>query len=472
MHRAPPTLTLPLKGGGEIRMVSPSKGEGNMISRQEMKNPMDLVIRGAEVLTPRGMERADVAVERGKVVRVCVVGETGAALVVDGRGKVILPGAIDPHVHMELLTVSGKVSSDDFASGSRAALMGGITTLGDFVYPENGERFVHALRARKEAAQARCRTDFFLHVAVSENASDLEAQMDECVAEGINSFKVHMNDASVGRPLLDRLCRFCAERDCILMAHAEDGPTIAKVQARLVAEGKVALAHYPGSRPPECEARAIDFVMSLAAKYRTQIYIVHLSSAAGLDAVRRHRAAGARIHAETCPQYLFLTEAKYAEPDGFCSTCCPPFRKDEDREALWGGLADGSIDTVATDHCPFMRAQKEMWGGDFTRLPFGIPGVETMVPLLFGERRKRGFTYEKLSALVTVNAAKIFGLPARSGIEVGKKADFFVYDPGAEWVIDHADLHMKCDFSPYQGMRVTGWPVLTVRGEEVWEAGS
>ncbi|MEI6634177.1 MAG: amidohydrolase family protein [Chlamydiota bacterium] len=429
---------------------------------------MDLVIRGAEVLTPRGIERADVALDRGKVVRVGGVGETGAARVVDGTGKVILTGAIDPHVHVELLTVSGKVSSDDFESGSRAALMGGITTLGDFAYPEKGERLIHALCARREAAQGRCRTDFFLHVAVSENPPDLDAQMEECVAEGVRSFKVHMNDASVGRTLLDRICRFSAERDCVLMVHAEDGPSIAKAQARLVAEGKTALAQYPGSRPPECEAHAIDFVMSLAAKYRTQIYIVHLSSAAGLDAVRRHRKAGARIHAETCPQYLFLTEAKYAEPDGFCSTCCPPFRKDEDREALWGGLADGSIDTVATDHCPFMQGQKETWGGDYTRLPFGIPGVETMVPLLFGEGRKRGLSYEKLSALSAGNAAGIFGLPPRTGIEEGKRADFFVYDPGTSRTIDHAALHMRCDFSPYQGLRVTGWPVLTVFDEFMW----
>ncbi|MFH0911783.1 MAG: amidohydrolase family protein, partial [Planctomycetota bacterium] len=200
--------------------------------------------------------------------------------------------------------------------------------------------------------------------------------------------------------------------------------------------------------------------------------IVHLSSAAGLDAVRAHRAAGARIFAETCPQYLFLTEAKYAEPDGFCSTCCPPFRKDEDREALWGGLAEGSIDTIATDHCPFMREQKETWGGDFTRLPFGIPGVETMVPLLFSEGREHGLSYEKLSALSAGNAAKIFGLPARAGIETGKKADFFVYDPGRERTIDHVALHMRCDFSPYQGMRLTGWPVMTVLGSDVWGAGS
>jgi dihydropyrimidinase len=428
---------------------------------------MDLVIMGAEVLTPRGMERADVAVERGKVIRVGRVGETGVARVVGGRGKVILPGAIDPHVHMELLTVSGKVSSDDFESGSRAALLGGITVLGDFAYPGNGERLIHALCARREAVQGRCRTEFFLHVAVSENPPDLEAQMSECVAEGVNSFKVHMNDASVGRALLDRLCRFCAERDCVLMVHAEDGPAIAKTQARLVAEGKTSLARYPGSRPPECEARAIDFVMSLAAKYRTQIYVVHLSSAPGLEAVRAHKAAGARIVAETCPQYLFLTEANYAGPDGFCSTCCPPFRKDEDRKALWGGLADGSIDTVATDHCPFMRAQKETWGGDFTRLPFGIPGVETMVPLLFSAGRTRGLSYEKLSALSAGNAAGIFGLPPRAGIEEGKRADFFVYDPGAARTIDHAALHMKCDFSPYQGLRVTGWPEMTVFGEEV-----
>ncbi len=433
---------------------------------------MDLVVRNAQVLTPRGMERADVAVGGGRILRVGGAGEAGEARAVDGEGMVVLPGAVDPHVHMELLTVSGKVSSDDFDSGSRAALFGGVTALGDFAYPEKGERLVHALQARRGAARGgRCRTDLFLHVAVSENPADLEAQMEECVADGARSFKVHMNDPSVGRDLLDRLCRFCAERDCILMVHAEDGPAIARRQARLVAEGKTALACYPGSRPPECEARAIDMVMSCAARYRPAVYIVHLSSAAGLEVVRRHRGAGARIHAETCPQYLFLTEARYAEPDGFCVTCSPPFRGDADREALWGGLADGSIDVVATDHCPFMRAQKETWGGDFTRLPFGIPGVETMVPLLFGEGRRRGFAYEKLSALAGGNAARIFGLPPRAGIEEGRKANFFLYDPAGESAIDHAALHMRCDFSPYQGMRVTGRLAMTVFGGSVMRGG-
>ena len=428
---------------------------------------MELVVRNAEVLTPRGMERADVAVGGGRILLVGGAGKAGKMRAVEGEGLVVLPGAVDPHVHMELLTVSGKISSDDFDSGSCAALFGGVTALGDFAYPEKGERLVHALQARREAARARCRTDFFLHVAVSENPADLEAQMEECVAEGARSFKVHMNDPFVGRDLLDRLCRFCAERHCILMVHAEDGPAIARAQARLVAEGKTALACYPGSRPPECEARAIDTVMSCAARHRPAVYIVHLSSAAGLEAVRRHREAGRRIYAETCPQYLFLTEAKYADPDGFCATCAPPFRKERDREALWSGLADGSIDVVATDHCPFMRAQKEAWGGDFTRLPFGIPGVETMVPLLFGEGRRRGFSYEKLSALAGGNAARIFGLSPRAGIEEGRKADLFVYDPAGETAIDHAALHMRCDFSPYQGMRLTGRLAATVLGASV-----
>ena len=432
---------------------------------------MDLVIRGARVLTPLGMKRADIAVERGTVVRVGEVGEAEGARVVDGRGKVVLPGVVDPHVHMELATASGHVSSDDFASGSRAGLLGGVTALGDFAYPRKGERLVRALRARRDAARVRCLARFFIHVAVSENPSDLEEQMSECAEEGTVSFKVHMNDASVDRALLDRLCRFCAERECVLMVHAEDGPAIARAQARLAAEGKTALAHYPGSRPPECEARAIDLVMSVAARYRARIYIVHLSSARGLDAVRRHRGAGARVFAETCPQYLLLTEEKYSGPDGFCSTCCPPFRGAADREALWGGLADGSIDAGATDHCPFTRAQKGEWGGDFTRLPFGIPGVETLAPLLFGEGRRRGLTYERLAALSSANAAGIFGLPPRAGIEEGKSADFFLYDPGAARTIDHAALHMRCDFSPYQGMRVAGWPEMTALGGGAWFSG-
>jgi dihydropyrimidinase len=427
---------------------------------------MGMVIKGAGVVTPAGVKTTDLRIDSGKVSSIGRVTAVREDRVIEGRGKLLFAGGIDPHVHLEQLTASGQTSSDDFAGGCRAALFGGTTTLGDFAYPDPGERLIAAWKRRRALLSSRVTCRVFFHVTISEETADLEEEIDECLRAGVGSFKVHLNDLKMNRKFLDRICRHLARREALLLVHAEQGEKIAELTEKLRREGKTGLSSHALGHPAGVEAGAVREALTQAREHGTRIYIVHLSTRAGLEIVREFREGGSFVRAETCPQYLLLTEEKYREADGYCYTCVPPFRKEADREALWEGLADGSIDLVSTDHCPFTRAQKDTWEGDFTRIPGGLPGVETRIPLFFSEGRRRGFSWEKLSGLVSGRAAEIFGLERRGVIREGAAADLFLYDPEERGEIDYRRLHMNCDFSPYQGMKFRGRPVLTIRGGE------
>jgi len=428
----------------------------------------ETVIARGTVCFPEGMREADLGISDGRIAAAAAPGRLRGKREIVAAGKLIFPGAVDPHVHLEQITASGQTSSDDFRSGSEAALYGGITALGDFAYPEPGERLVRAWARRTEAARERCRGRFFLHQAFGENAPDLDAQVEEVIRAGARSFKLHLNDPRVDGEYLNRVCRLLARPGLILLVHAERGREIQTRVRELKAAGRTGLDSLPLSQPDSLEAGAIADAASAAAEHGTRLYVVHLSSAAGLEAVRRAREAGAEVFAETCPQYLLLTADKYRGPDGYLSTCTPPLRSDQDRDSLWEGLRAGEIQTAATDHCPFTRVQKDAWGGDFTRLPYGIPGVELLVELVFSEGRRRGFSWETLARIVSGAAGEIYGLPARGGIREGVPADLFLYDPSARRLLDAAEMHMNSDFSPYGGIEVAGEVVGTLLGGKVW----
>lgn len=419
------------------------------------------------MVTPAGIEETDLRIDSGRISAIGPVPAGPEDRVVEGGGKLLFAGGIDPHVHLEQLTASGRTSSDDFAGGCRAALFGGTTTLGDFAYPEPGERLVSAWKRRGDLLSPSVSCRIFFHVTISEEVDDLEDQIDECIQEGINSFKVHLNDPQMNSEFLDRICRHLSRRKVLLLVHAEEGEKIAELTEKLRREGKTGLASHARSHPSGVEAGAIRQVLTRGREHGTDIYIVHLSTRAGLEIIREFKREGNSVWAETCPQYLFLTEDKYLEPDGYCYTCLPPFRTESDREALWEGLADGTVDLVSTDHCPFTRAQKDTWEGDFSRIPGGLPGVETRIPLLFSAARRRGFSWQKLSELVSGRAAEIFHLSGRGTIREGAAADLFLYDPEASGEIDYRRLHMNCDFSPYQGMKFRGRVDLTMRGGKI-----
>ncbi|HOO77460.1 MAG TPA: amidohydrolase family protein [bacterium] len=428
----------------------------------------DLVLAGGTAVLAQGPRAADIGVAGGAIAEIGPPGSLRGERTLSVSGMVVMPGGIDPHVHLQQLTASGQTSSDGFRSGSEAALWGGTTTLGDFAYPLPGQRLLDSWKERREAMTAGCRCRCFLHQAFGDEVPDLEAQIDEVMAAGARSFKLHMNDPRVDAGFVERVCRLLAPRGALLMVHAEMGAGIRANVARLRRRGELGVASLPRCQPAALEAEAIDLLLSRVSRFGTRVYIVHLTSERGLDVIRSYRRRGVAVEAETCPQYLLLTEEVYARPGGHRYTCTPPFRTDRDREALWGALAGGEVQTVATDHCPFWAAQKDAGEGDFTRLPMGLPGVENRVPLFVTAARERGFGWELIARLLSTNAAGIFALPGREGIAPGAPADLVVYRPDGVSRLQPAELHMRCDFSPYAGMELRGEVETTMLSGRLW----
>jgi dihydropyrimidinase len=277
----------------------------------------------------------------------------------------------------------------------------------------------------------------------------------------------------VGEEDLRQIAEVLAEAGGMLTVHAEDGDDVRRREAELEAGGQVAPVDHPRARPPEVEAKAIDTVLGVAHDTGVEVYIVHVSSEAGLDRIRGWRSKGVRVRAETCPHYLLLTEEVYGREDGVQFLANPPLKRAEDTEALWDGIRDGTIDTVATDHCPFTRAIKMRYHDHFTLVPKGLAGVETRLPLMYSEGViKRGITPERIADLLSGNPAAIFGLASKGALAVGRDADLVVFDPRREMTISAAGLHMNADFSPFEGRVVQGWPAqVFLRGRRVYRDG-
>jgi dihydropyrimidinase len=433
----------------------------------------DWVIRGGTLVDAEGTLRADLAVEGS---RIAAVGEgLEGRRVVDARGLWVLPGAIDAHTHMAL-PVGGSRSSDDFRSGSIAAACGGVTSLIDFTVGSASTTLAEDLRSRLEVA-AESAIDYGLHGEIVGWRPGRIEEVRSAVREGLRSFKFFTAYAASGRrtgngALLEAFS-LLADLGAMALVHAEDEEVIQYLQDGLGEAERGSMASLARTRPPVCEAAAVRMVSWIAGRTGARLHIVHLSSGMGLDEVAAARGEGVRITAETCPQYLLLDAGAYEGPEGHLFSASPALRAPEDNRRLWEGLRSGAIDTAATDHCPFTREQKR-WKGSFTDLPYGIPGVETLVPLLLSEGVRSGrLSPPDLARVTARRPAEIFGLFPRKGcLRPGADADLAVWDPEAAWRVDPAALHMNVDFSPYAGREIRGRCLLTLsRGEAVQEGG-
>ncbi len=440
---------------------------------------MKRLIKNGTVVEATGRRVADVLIEDGKI---CAVGQglsaDGITEVIDATGRYVLPGGIDVHTHFNI-DVGIARSCDDFFSGTRAAACGGTTTIVDHMgFGPAGCSLHHQLEVYHQSAAGKAVVDYSFHGVIQHVDEAILDEMASMVTEqGISSFKFYLtyghklNDADALRAMA-RLRTVSA----LAAVHPENDAAIVFRREQLVAAGQTTPMDHARSRPLECEAEAIASMINLAhLAGDAPLYIVHLSNGLGLDYTRLARGAGRAVWVETCPQYLLLDELNYLREDGLKFILSPPLRPHTELDKLWVGLADGSIDTVATDHCTFPYHQRqEMAQGDFTRCPNGLPGVENRMALLFSEGVMKGrITLERFVELTSTLPAKLFGLWPRKGhFGVGADADIVIFDPSRRYTVRHCDLHDNADYSPYEGMQCQGMPVTTLsRGEIVAHEG-
>jgi len=442
----------------------------------------DLVFRSARVVTPDRVILGDLGLTGGRVSAIGP-GLGPGKEEIDASGKLIFPGFIDAHVHLGV-AIRGMTSADGVEEGSRAAAFGGVTTLIDFTVQDRGETLLDSFHRRRARMDGCAHVDIALHANLTDFSPANLDQIPELLEEGAAGIKIFTAYKEAGMQLSDDRILQVAERvgaaGGLLLAHAENGDAVDFLAARLAAQGRRDAAAHGESRPDLVEAEAVFRVATLARLSGCPLYIVHLSSAKGLEAIRRLRVDGWKLHAETCPQYLFLDSGRYGEAEGHRYIASPPLRGEEDRTRLLDALLGDEIDVVATDHCPFTIAEKNAGGGDFLRTPNGIGGVETLFPLMFtrlidlGEgniepRHNAGLL--RLTRLLAENPARIFGLSPRKGALVeGADADLMLFDPRPVGRIQAARMHGACDWDPYEGMETRGAVAgVWLRGKRIVE---
>ena len=452
---------------------------------------MKTLLKNGWLVTASETFQADLLIEGEKIAQIGVELASDDAVVVDAAGKYVLPGAVDPHTHLDL-PVMGTRSSDDFYTGHKAALFGGTTCHVDFAIQDKGETLHQALDAWQSKADGKAVMDYGFHINITDLNEAVLAELPEMPSRGVTSVKVMM--AYKGRLQVDdtglfRTLMKAAEAGLLVLVHAENGDVIDVLTRQAAARGQLSAEHHARTRPHWSEAEATLRAAALAAAAGAPLYVVHMSCASALDQLRYVRARGLPIMGETCPQYLFFSEADLCRPDGAKWICSPPVRTPQDAEALWGGLRHGELQVIATDHCPFFFdgsqpmdyegrpvaiPGKELGGGDFTRTPNGLPGIEDRMPVLWSHGAGQGrLTLNQLVALCCTNPARIFGLYPRKGtLACGADADVVVWDPGAVRTMGRAVSHQRTDYNLYEGWAARGWPERVYRRGELVVEGS
>jgi len=435
-------------------------------------------IKNGTIVNAHETLRVDLLIENGVISRMGSGHIPENARVIDAGGNFVMPGGVDVHTHLNLDTGFAK-AQDDFFTGTRAAAFGGTTTIVDHPgFGPEGCDLRHQIDVNMAQARDKAVVDYSVHGVFQTMDEGILVQIGPLVAEGFSSFKAYLTYAGKldDHEILQAL-EALRNAGGLLTVHAENDAVIRFLQKRFIEGAKTAPIYHARSRPAGCEAEAVHRMVHLASVAKTPLYIVHLSTARGLDAVKAARKAGQPVYVETCPQYLLLDERCYEEPDsgGFKYIMSPPLRTKDDRDALWQGIASGDIDVIATDHCPFDFAKKRVLGkDDFTQCPGGIPGIELRMALMFSEGVAGGrIDVQRFVELVSTAPAKIMGLFPRKGvIAPGADGDVVLMDPGRQVTVTHGMLHENVDYTPYEAMRLTGWPVLTlVRGRVVVENG-
>jgi dihydropyrimidinase len=451
---------------------------GQVKKKLRVGGQMRTLIRNGRVVTAVDDYKADILIEGEKVSTIGAKLDVEADVVIDAAGKLVIPGGIDPHTHMEL-PFGGTEASDDFRTGTIAAAHGGTTTIIDFAVQYKGQALMEGVDNWHKKAEGKCVIDYGFHLITTEFEDNQTEELHTVMDEGVTSFKLFMaypgvflaDDATIFRAM-----SAAGERGGLICMHAENGIVINEIIKRALAAGRTAPKYHALTRPTIAEAEGVHRAIRLAELAESPVYIVHLSCADALHQVREARDRGLPAFAETCPQYLFLSIEDYGEGfEGAKYVMTPPLRERWNQDELWKGLKTDDLQVISTDHCPFcMKEQKELGRDDFSKIPNGAPGVEHRMSLIYdGGVAQNRVSLNRFVELTSTAAAKMFGLFPRKGtIAVGSDADIVLFDPEREQTISAATHHMNVDYSAYEGRKVKG-VVETVlsRGRVVVEGG-
>jgi dihydropyrimidinase len=439
-------------------------------------------IKNGTCVTASDTFTADLWIEDGKIAALAAPGQleqASADRIIDARGKYVIPGGIDAHTHLDM-PFGGTTSIDDFESGTLAAAHGGTTCIVDFAIQKKGGSLREALDTWHAKAEGKAFVDYGFHMIATDVPPPVLDEMGALVREGITSFKLFM--AYPGVLLLDDQSIFRAmlrsgELGALICMHAEAGLPIDVLVERALKAGHTAPIYHALTRPEVAEATGTERAIALAEMANVPVYIVHLSAARALDRVMEARDRGLPAYAETCPQYLFCSEDELrGKPlgegegsfEGAKFVCTPPLRPKHHHDHLWRGLRNHDLQVVSTDHCPFcMKDQKELGRGDFSKIPNGMPGIETRLHLLYEGVREGKISLNRFVEITATAPAKIFGLyPQKGTLAVGADADVVVWDPEKRFDLSHQSLHMRADYAVFEGKTVIGAPSqVLARGE-------
>ena len=430
---------------------------------------MKVLISGGTVVNASGPIAGDVLVENESIAGLCAPGSStstqwaqSADRVIDATGQLVIPGGIDGHTHMEM-PFGGTQSADTFETGTRAAAFGGTTTIIDFVIQSRGASLHESVDKWHAKADGNCAIDFGFHMAMSDVNPQTLAEMDRLVDEGITSFKLFMAYPGVfysddGQIL--QAMQQAAKNGATIMMHAENGIAIDVLVAQALARGEADPRFHGLTRPAVLEAEATHRAIQLARVAGAPLYIVHLSATEALQEVATARDRGQSVFAETCPQYIFLSEDDMAREgfEGAKYVCSPPLRPRSYQPELWRGLRTDDLSIVSTDHCPFcFKDQKELGRGDFSKIPNGLPGVEDRVSLIFQGVDRGEISLARWVDVISTTPARMFGIfPKKGVIAPSADADIVIFDPNTTRTISEATHHMDVDYSVYEGMKVKG----------------
>lgn len=437
---------------------------------------MDLLIKNGLIVTANEVFRGDIGVEGGKIALIGTALDVPVQTVVDAAGKYVLPGGIDAHTHLAM-PFGGTVSADGYLSGTRAAACGGITTVFDYPMQRKGMGILEIVEKRRALCDPEACVDYAFHCIITDlNGGAILDEFAAAVDYGITSFKCFMVYKKEGMMVDDgtfvKVLLAARDAGAITNIHAENPDLIDMYIEQFKREGKTSPWYHYLSRPEFVEAEADKRAVHWAKSVDAPLYIVHMADREGLEAAVEAKRAGAPVYIETCPQYLEFTCDVYKREDGRNFVCSPPIKNEESRAALWKAVADGGIDTVATDHCPFQSYEKDWGKDDFTKIPNGCAGIENLYPYMLSAANEGKITFSRAVALCATNPARIFGCESKGSLTVGKDADIVIYDPEKAFTVSVNNMHSDYDHTIWEGKTLKGYPVQTyVRGTLVYDNG-